>query len=63
MCNIEILQNLEDTLFAAEHLVSCLDKVTFVEDHAKQLLVLRQFAYGLVYEMSVTLRANSTKYY
>ena len=63
MCNIEILQTLEDTLFAAEYAVSCLDKITFTDDHAKQLLVLRQFAYGLIYEISVTIRANSTKYY
>lgn len=63
MCNNELLQNLEDTLFEAEHTVTRLDKISFTEDHAKQLLVLRQFAYGLVYEMSVTLRANSDKYY
>ena len=63
MCNIEILQNLEDTLFAAEHLVSCLDKVTFTDDHAKQLLVLRQFMYGVIYETSIVIRTNSTKYY
>jgi len=63
MCNNELLQSLEDTLFQAEHTVAQLDRVTFTDDHAKQLLVLRQFMYGVIYETSVVIRANSTKYY
>lgn len=63
MCNNDLLQNLEDVLFEAEHLVTSLDKVSFTDDHAKQLLVLRQFMYGVIYETSVTIRANSSRYY
>lgn len=63
MCNNQLLQQLEDLLMEAEHTVTRLDKVGFTENHAKQLLVLRQFGYGLIYEMSVTLRANSAIFY
>jgi hypothetical protein len=63
MCNNTLLQNLEDLLMEAEHTVTSLDKVTFTENHAQQLLVLRQFMYGMVYEASVFIRANSSKYY
>ena len=63
MCNNELLQNLEDLLFEAEHTITSIDKVAFTEDHAKQLMVLRQFMYGVIYETSVIIRANSTKYY
>ena len=63
MPNDLLLQELEDALLHCEHLTSRFDNVTFTETHAQQLLVLRQFTYGLVYELSVLIRANSRNYY
>jgi hypothetical protein len=63
MCNHDLLQELEDYLISAENTLTTLDKRTFTEEHAQQLLVLRQFMYGLVWESSVIIRTNSKVYY
>jgi hypothetical protein len=61
--NDDLLQELEDLLMQAEYTVTRLDKVSFTENHVQQLVVLRQFLYGLVWESSVVIRANSKHFY